>query len=159
MTTLAPQAQAILAAQANKALFTDIIVAIWYDIDLGDSTNVQYFFTPDGVLSFDGREIHGRADIHEGYQVRRSGDRVSRHIISNVHVIKQDETSADVVNELRLYAGNGEPVLPNADPLSVTDTYDHFEKQEDGSWLISYRLLKNVFVRPGTKFTEPPSKK
>jgi len=158
MTTLDPHAQTILDAQANKAVFADIITAIWYDIDLGDSTNVQYFFTPDGVLSFDGREIHGRAAFHEGYQIRRSGDRVSRHVITNIHVIKQDETSADVVNTLHLFAGNGEPVLPNTDPLSVTDTFDHFEKQEDGSWLISYRLLKNVFVRPGTTFTEPPSK-
>jgi hypothetical protein len=148
----------ILAAQANKKVFEDIIVAIWYDIDLGDSTNVKDFFTPNGVLSFDGREIHGRDDIHEGYQQRASGDRVSRHVITNVHVVRQDETSADVVNTLHLFAGNGEPVLPNADPLSVTDTFDHFVKDENGDWLIESRLLRNVFVREGTKFTEPPSK-
>lgn len=148
----------MIASQANKSVFYDIIVAIWYDIDCGDSTNVQYFFTPDAVLSFGGREIHGREAIHTGYLERAAGDRLSRHVISNVHVIRQDDSSADVINTLRLYAGNGEPVLPNADPLSVSDCFDHFVKDEEGNWLIASRLLSNLFVRTGATFSEPPSK-
>ncbi len=148
----------MLASQENKTIFNDIIVGIWYDIDLGDSTNVQYYFTPDAVLSFDGREIHGREAIHEGYMTRAKSNRLSRHIVTNVHVVRQDENSADVVNTLHLFAGNGEPVLPNADPLSVTDTFDHFVKGPDGTWLIQSRLLRNLFVREGATFVEPPSK-
>ncbi|WP_349902449.1 nuclear transport factor 2 family protein [Parafrigoribacterium humi] len=149
----------MLSSQENKQIFNDIIVAIWYDVDLGDSTNVQYFFTPDGVLSFDGREIHGRQAIHDGYQSRRSNNqRLSRHIITNVHVVRQDEKSADVVSTLHLFAGNGVPVLPNTDPLSVTDTFDHFVKDAEGNWLIESRLLRNLFVREGAVFVEPPSK-
>jgi len=148
----------MLASQADKAIFTDIIVAIWYDIDYGDSTNVKDFFTPDGVLSFDGREIHGRQAIHDGYQERRAGNRLSRHIVTNVHVIRQDETTAEVVNTLQLFAGNGVPVLPDADPLAVTDTFDRFVRGDDGEWLIESRLLRNVFVREGARFSQPPSK-
>ncbi|MCU1420417.1 MAG: hypothetical protein JWN36_68 [Microbacteriaceae bacterium] len=148
----------MFASQENKSIFNDIIVGIWYDIDCGDSTTVQHYFTEDAVLSFDGREIHGRQDIHEGYLQRASGDRLSRHVISNVHVVRQDEDSADVINTLRLYAGNGEPVLPFDGPLSVTDCHDHFVKEADGQWRIASRLLANQFVREGTKFTEPPSK-
>jgi hypothetical protein len=151
-------AQEILAAQADKKVFEDIITAIWYDIDCGDSTNVQWFFTEDAVLSFGGREIHGRQDIHEGYLQRASGDRLSRHVVSNVHVVRRDADSADVVNVLRLYAGNGEPVLPGASPLSVSDCHDRFVRQPDGSWLLASRLLSNLFVREGATFSEPPSK-
>ena len=148
----------MIASQENKTIFNDIIVAIWYDIDCGDSTNVKDFFTEDGVLSFDGRELHGRKEIHEGYLQRASGDRLSRHVISNVHVVRQDANSADVINILRLYAGNGEPVLPFDGPLSVTDCHDHFVKDTDGTWRIERRLLANQFVRSGATFTEPPSK-
>ncbi|MES2170316.1 MAG: nuclear transport factor 2 family protein [Actinomycetota bacterium] len=147
----------MIASQAGKAVFSDIIVAIWYDIDYGDATNVKDFFTPDGVLSFDGREIHGRQAIHEGYLERAKGNRLSRHVVSNVHIVRQDENSADVVNTLQLFAGNGEPILPNADTLAVTDTFDHFVKDADGTWLIESRLLRNVFVREGTQFSQPPS--
>ncbi len=148
----------MFASQENKAIFNDIIVGIWYDIDCGDSTEVQHYFTEDALLSFGGREIHGRQAIHEGYLQRARGDRLSRHVISNVHVVRQDADSADVINTLRLYAGNGKPVLPFDGPLSVTDCHDHFVKDADGNWLIASRLLSNLFVREGATFTEPPSK-
>jgi len=119
---------------------------------------VRDYYTDDAVLSFGGREVRGRQAIHDGYLERAAGDRVSRHIVSNVHVVEQGEDSAKVVSTLRLYAGNGTPVLPNADPLSVSDCFDTFVKEDDGQWRIASRLLSNVFVRQGATFSEPQAR-
>ena len=62
--------QRLLATAELQANLLDF----WYDVDLGDSTDVQYYFTEDAVLSFDGREIHGRQAIHEGYLKRAEGE-------------------------------------------------------------------------------------
>lgn len=148
-----------LKSQENKKIFEDIIVAVWYDIDCGDATTVQYFFTPDAQLWFGDRLITGRQDIHDGYQSRRArGKRVSRHVISNVHVIEADDNRARVISNVRLYAADGEPVLPNTTPLSVGDTLDTFVRADDGSWLIAERHIDNLFVDPQAVFAEPPSK-
>jgi hypothetical protein len=145
-----------LAPHDLKAACEDTIIAIWYDIDYGDATKVQYFFTPDAALSFGERTIQGRPAIHVGYQERRNrGPRVSRHVISNVHVVRWDENSADVVSCVRLYAADGLPPQPNTVPLSVADTFDRFVRSESG-WLIEKRQILNRFIQEGAVFAEPP---
>lgn len=143
----------------DKAPFEEIITAVWYDIDVADSMNVQHYFTKDAKIFFGSRVVEGRETIHEGYQQRIArGPRLSRHVISNVFVVRADETTAETICCVRLYAGDGTAPLPNPEPISVADQYDKFVRDENGDWLIAERTLSNLFFHPETKFSEPPSK-
>jgi SnoaL-like domain len=143
----------------DKTPFEDIIIAVWYDIDVADSKNVQYYFTPDARIYFGDRVVVGREAIHEGYQQRIArGPRLSRHVISNVFVTRADESSAETTCCVRLYAGDGTAPLPNPEPISVADPPSRFVRGEDGTWLIAERRLTNLFFHPETVFAEPPSK-
>jgi len=145
-------------SQADKQQFIDIITAIWYDVDYGDSTNVQHYFSEDATLAFGERLVVGRQAIHDGYQARRNrGVRTSRHMITNTHIVDRGDDWVELVSLLLLYAADGVPVQPAADPLSVTDQWDRFERNADGEWLLVSRKLSNLFVREGATFSEPPS--
>lgn len=143
----------------DKTPFENIIIAIWYDIDVGDSTNVQHYFTPDAKIYFNDRApVVGRQDIHDGYQARRArGPRVSRHVVSNVFVTGYDENTAKTICCIRLYAGDGVAPLPHPEPLSVADQEDTFVRGDDGMWLVKERRITNLFFDPETVFAEPPS--
>jgi len=143
----------------DKTPFENVIIAVWYDIDVADSMQVQHYFTKDAKIWFGTRLVEGRETIHDGYQQRIArGPRLSRHVISNVFVIRADENSAETLCCVRLYAGNGTAPLPNPEPISVADQYDKFVRDENGNWLIAERRLSNLFFHPDTVFSEPPSK-
>jgi SnoaL-like domain len=145
----------------DKSVFEGIIIATWYDIDVGDSTKIQDYFTPDGRLIFNDREpIVGRQAIRDGYQARlAAGERLSRHVISNVIVISSEPNRVTTLCCLRLYAGDGKAPLPHPEPISVTDQFDTFVRGEDGVWLIEERRLSNLFSDPDTVFRKPPAPK
>lgn len=139
-----------------KRFFEDIIVGIWYDIDHRDGSAVSRYFWPDGTLMFSERLVRGRAQIDAAYAARVArGPRLSRHVVSNVHLAELTEDSARVVSTFRLYAADGHPVAPNTEPLTVEDCIDDFLRTEDGEWLIKHRALVHLFVRPGAVFAVP----
>lgn len=141
---------------ALKRLFEDIIIGIWYDIDHLDGSGVSRCFWPDGTLLFSERLVRGRDGIDAAYAARVArGPRLSRHVVSNIHVAELTENTARVVSTFRLYAADGQPVAPNTEPLTVNDCIDDFRRTDDGEWLIEHRAMVHLFVRPDAVFAVP----
>jgi hypothetical protein len=139
-----------------KRLFEDIIIGIWYDIDHRDGSAVSRCFWPDGSILFSERLASGRAAIDATYAARVArGARLSRHIVSNIHLAELTGDTARVVSTFRLYAADGEPVAPNTEPLSINDCIDEFRRTPDGEWLIEKRAMVHLFVRPDAVFAVP----
>jgi uncharacterized protein (TIGR02246 family) len=141
---------------ALKRFFEDMIIAIWYDIDHRDGAGVSRCFWPDGTLLFSERLVRGRAGIAAAYAARVArGPRLSRHVVSNVHLAELTADTARVVSTFRLYAADGHPVAPNTEPLTVQDCIDDFRRTPDGEWLIEHRAMTHLFMRPDAVFAVP----
>jgi len=138
---------------ALKRIFEDIIIGIWYDIDHLDGSGVSRCFWPDGSILFSERLVRGRDAIDATYAARVArGPRLSRHIVSNVHLASLTSDTARVVSTFRLYAADGHPVAPNTEPLSINDCIDDFRRTPDGEWLIEHRAMVHLFARPDAVF-------
>jgi hypothetical protein len=159
VTTARPRPDIITRPEDTPALkrfFEDVIIGIWYDIDHRDGSAVSRYFWPDGTLLFSERLVRGRDEIDAAYAARVArGPRLSRHVVSNVHLAELTGDSARVVSTFRLYAADGHPVAPNTEPLTVEDCIDDFRRTPGGEWLIERRAMVHLFVRPDAVFAVP----
>ena len=131
------------------------VTALWFEIDHGDGSDASAFFTPDAELRFIDRSFRGTAEIDAVYRTRTErGPRVSRHLVTNLHVLRADEASASAVSALLLFADDGEPPRPTVTPLMVGDVIDEFVRIGD-RWLISSRHVREVFRAPDSVLAVP----
>ncbi|RDD84020.1 nuclear transport factor 2 family protein [Streptomyces parvulus] len=144
-------------------LHTDLsmlVTALWYEIDHGDGTAAAGFFTPDAELTFSRRTFRGTDEISGVYRDRTArGPRVSRHLMSNFHVLRHGNGSVEAVSALVLYAQDGAPPVPTTVPVLVADVYDRFVRsatgEHTGRWRIASRRIENRFLMPGDVLAVP----
>lgn len=136
-----------------------LVTALWYDIDHGYGTGASAYFTADADLTFSRRTFRGRVEIDEVYRTRTArGPRVSRHTVTNLHVLRHEDSHAEAVSALVLYAEDGKPPIPATAPVLVADVYDRFLRVGQGTgsrWLIASRRIENRFLAPGDVLAVP----
>lgn len=132
-----------------------IVTAVWYDIDHVNGTGASAFFTPDAELWFGERCFHGTAEIDAAYAVRAArGARVSRHIVTNMHLTSVGPTEVTAVSNLVMFAEDGEPPRTAVAPVIVSDVVDEFELRDD-IWQIRSRCFTPMFVSPQASLAMP----
>jgi hypothetical protein len=123
-----------------------LLTALWHEIDYNQGAAASRFFTPDAELRFEDAAFHGTAAIDAVYQNRAArGPRVSRHLVSNLHLLELGATRVRAVSQLLLFAEDGEVPSSRTSPSLVGDVWDQFERR-GGSWLISSRWIRNIFI-------------
>ena len=137
-----------------------LLVALWFEIDHGDGSAASRFFTADAALTFSRRTFHGTDEIDGVYRDRTArGPRVSRHLMSNLHVLRCDADLAETVSVLVLYAQDGTPPVPTTVPVLVADVFDRFVRVHEPAaptqWLIASRRIENRFLAPGDVLAVP----
>jgi SnoaL-like domain len=126
-----------------------VITAVWYEIDHTDGTGVSAHFSRDATLAISRAIARGTSEIDALYAARHArGPRVSRHCVTNVHVLEGDTTSAVVISTLLLYAEDGDAPRHRMAPVLVADVEDTFVR-DDGRWLIQERHIKTQFQPEG----------
>lgn len=156
MSAGAPPAPALLHAELSV-----LVNALWFEIDHGDGSGASAFFTSDAELTFSRRTFRGTAEIDGVYATRAArGPRVSRHITSNLHVVRHEHDAVEAVSVLVLHAQDGVPPLPATAPVLVADVIDRFVRADpDGGvgqrWLIASRRIENRFLAPGDVLAVP----
>lgn len=134
------------SSPALREQLTQVIVALWFDIDHNQGALASTYFTPDAGLRFEDASFAGTAAIDAVYRSRAArGPRVSRHLVSNVHLLDHDDTRVRAVSQLLLFAEDGEAPSSKTAPSLVADVWDDFELRGD-KWLISSRWIKNIFI-------------
>ncbi|MFB9466145.1 nuclear transport factor 2 family protein [Streptomyces cinereospinus] len=132
-----------------------LATALWFEVDHTDGTGVSAFFTADAELRFGTRSFHGSREIDHVYASRTArGPRVSRHLVTNLHVTSADTTHATAVSNLLLFAEDGEPPRSTVTPAVVSDVVDDFVLR-DGSWLIRSRHITTLFAPPDIQLAVP----
>ncbi|MEU5700099.1 nuclear transport factor 2 family protein [Streptomyces aurantiacus] len=147
-----------------------LVTALWFEIDHGDGSAASGFFTADAELTFSRRTFRGADEINGVYGARAArGPRVSRHLMSNFHVLRHETDSVEAVSALVLYAQDGTPPVPTTVPVLVADVFDRFVRADgpdvpdrpdvpDGEarrWLIASRRIENRFLLPGDVLAVP----
>ncbi|WP_405057837.1 aldolase/citrate lyase family protein [Kribbella sp. NBC_01505] len=137
------------------AELTRIVADVWFEIDHTDGSMVSGHFTPDANLTITGGALHGKAEIDAFYSARHArGPRVSRHCVTNLHVLEADERRASALSVLILYAEDGEAPRRRTNPTLIADVYDDFV-QQDGRWLIHDRRIVAQFLPEQNTLTVP----
>ncbi|MYS81581.1 nuclear transport factor 2 family protein [Embleya scabrispora] len=160
MTADAPAGGRPTLALAHTEL-SMLVTALWFEIDHGDGSAAAGFFTADAELTFSRRTFRGADEIDGVYSDRAArGPRVSRHLMSNFHVLRHESDLVEAVSALVLYAQDGNPPIATTVPVLVADVFDRFvrvaEPDEAASrWLIASRRIENRFLVPGDVLAVP----
>ena len=135
-----------LAAPSVRVELTALLTALWFDIDHNQGASASAFFTPEAQLRFEEASFRGRAAIEEVYRRRAArGPRLSRHVVTNLHLQEAGENQARGVSTLLLFAEDGHAPSSKTSPLLVADVWDEFERYEN-TWLIGSRWIRNLFI-------------
>jgi hypothetical protein len=108
-------------------------------------------FTDDGVLVRPGAEpLRGRSAIVESYRYKPT-DRITRHLVSNILVELDTDTSARALSYVTLWSGSaGDPAGPFGRPAqprqAVGEFVDTFAWTHEG-WRISSREARFMLFR------------
>ncbi|MEZ0113282.1 hypothetical protein ABH920_007312 [Catenulispora sp. EB89] len=138
-----------------------LVTALWFEIDHGDGSAASGFFTADAELTFSRRTFRGTDEIDGVYSARTArGPRVSRHLMSNLHILRHETDLVEAVSVLVLHAQDGEPPVPTTVPVLVADVFDRFVRigGPDGEaprWLVAARRIENRFLLPGDVLAVP----
>ena len=138
-----------------------LVTALWYEIDHGDGSTASGFFTADAELTFSRRTFRGTEQINGVYRDRAArGPRVSRHLMSNLHVLQQQVDTVETLSVLVLHAQDGTPPIPTTVPVLVADVFDRFVRsrgpdEQARRWLIASRRIENRFLVPGDVLAVP----
>jgi hypothetical protein len=138
-----------------------LVSALWFEIDHRNGAAAAGFFTADAELTFSRRTFRGTAEIDGVYRDRAArGPRVSRHLASNLHVLRREAGAVDAVSALVLFARDGEPPVPSTVPVLVADVFDRFVRpgapdRAPHGWLIASRRIESRFLLPGDVLAVP----
>ncbi|WP_207844378.1 nuclear transport factor 2 family protein [Williamsia soli] len=133
----------------------DVLAAFWFDVDHRDGVGAHLFFVADGELAFESARFRGRDEIRAVYADRVArGPRVSRHVMSNVHVVSREDDSVEVVSSVCLYAQDGHAPGSRVIPVGVSDVFDQLVSTSDGLLIVS-RSIVNQFVSSDAEFAVP----
>jgi SnoaL-like domain len=144
-------------AETNRGVKITLVQAVErlmaefaYRIDFEQGFTIAELFSPDGYYESDGKRSTGRAAIHQAY-VRRAarGPRTSRHLFTNVRVVRLPGEKYGATAIMLLFARDGEGLHP-AVPLSVADVADVYAldggSADNGLPLIESRTLRTIFA-------------
>ncbi|WP_262705781.1 MULTISPECIES: nuclear transport factor 2 family protein [Streptomyces] len=161
---MTPEAGTIASPTLAALLHTELsmlVTALWYEIDHGNGSRAVGFFTPDAELTFSRRTFHGTQEISGVYRDRTArGPRVSRHLMSNFHILQHETGSVEAISALVLYAQDGTPPIPATAPVLIADVYDRFVRtgaadEHTSRWRIASRRIENRFLMPGDVLAVP----
>ena len=122
------------------------VTAVWFEIDHTDGSGVSAYFTEDATLTIADARFRGTAQIDALYATRHGrGPRVSRHCVTNLHLLQADTRSARAVSTLILYAEDGVAPRRLMQPVLVADVHDEFHRS-GGRWRIRDRRIVPQFI-------------
>jgi SnoaL-like domain len=110
----------------------------YYLLDHGQAEKIADLFVETGRLN----DTMGREAIRLFYATR-SKTRITRHVMTNLHLVFDGTRHAAGTRTLTYYSAEGP--MPHLAIPSVAEYNESFEKQSDGRWLFVSRMITDVF--------------
>lgn len=134
----------------------DRLVDYWWDVDDNGAREATDFYTEDCVYLMCEHRMEGRAAVHDYYAYRAArGQRLVRHVLTNLRARVQSPQQASVQGILTVHAADGVPVLPSAPPILVADNHASFVRGADAAWRMREHRIVALF-RGGVPVLVPP---
>jgi hypothetical protein len=127
----------------------------WYDVDSNGGRSTHEFYENDGLYAVGRNRFCGRDSIRNFYDWRRGrGQVITRHLVTNVNLIAEDERRAKSVGLLTVYRVRGggyrvdrRQVLTKVDgPVLVADFESDCVLGADDVWRYQSHTIDPVFV-------------
>jgi len=120
----------------------------WYDVDFNGGRSVHELYCADGLFAVGPNRFEGQHGIKTFYEWRRARRVAStRHIVTNVMVLAQDERRATASGLITMYHAKGSaPVHDGNVPALVADFASDCILGPDDTWRYASHTLDPVFM-------------
>ncbi|MEJ7932350.1 nuclear transport factor 2 family protein [Ramlibacter sp. AN1015] len=124
----------------------DRLIDYWWDVDANGARGALAFYTDDCVYDMCGHVMRGPAAVGDYYAFRDArGDRLVRHVLTNLSARVVDAGAVALRGVLTVYAADGLPVLPSAPPILIADNLARFVQCPDGVWRMREHTIAPLF--------------
>jgi hypothetical protein len=120
----------------------ELLARLLWEQDQNQGEGFADFFTRDGVYHPANQDAVCGADAIKQYFKRRDAG-LTRHVVTNVVVLRQSDDDAEIASIMTVYIGRGDGPHP-AKAAAVLDCRDLLERI-GGRWLIKHRGMRVVF--------------
>ena len=124
-----------------------LIADYWADVDEGGGQKAHEFYLPDGFYEIGNNRFEGREKIRAFYTRRRYATIVTRHLVCNVRVRRQDEEHAQILGLMSLYRADGKSPFQGARPPAMIADFEALCVLRDNwSWRFQSHVLRPFIV-------------
>ncbi len=140
-----------------RAEIHDLEIDYWHDVDFSWGRNAHTMYAEDGVFIIGDQKMLGPKGVQAFYSWREGrGDRVARHVVTNLRVTVRSVREASLRGIMCLFAADGKPVLPSSPPILVADVVSECVLGTDSIWRFRHHELVPLFAG-GVPITLPPA--
>jgi hypothetical protein len=124
-----------------------VIADYWADVDENGGQRAHEFYLEDGLYAIGNNRFEGQDKIRAFYARRRYGTVVTRHLLSNVRVLGEDERHARVLGLMTLYRADGKSPFQGARPPAMIADFEVRSVLGDGRlWRFQSHTLRPFIV-------------
>lgn len=124
-----------------------LVVDYWAEVDENAGRRAHEFYEPDGLYVVGNSRFEGEEKIRAFYVRRGHGGVVTRHLVSNLRVFREDLRHARVAGLMSLYRADGKSPFQGArPPAMITDFEAQCVLRETGSWRFQSHVLHPFIV-------------
>lgn len=124
-----------------------LISNYWADVDENGGQTAHEFYVPEGLYAIGNNRFEGQEQIQAFYARRRYGTVMTRHLVSNVRVLGEDERNARTLGLISLYRADGKsPFQGSRPPAMIADFDAHCVQETNRSWRFRSHVLRPFIV-------------
>lgn len=146
-----PETSDFLIQAAHEQAIHALLIRVGWAIDHGDMDALASCLHPDvAFVRPDGQVLQGPQAVRDAY-ARRDPDRITRHLLSNMHLLWSSTDRVEAQASVLLWTGrqsdeataSGRP----ADPVQKLGEHHDVLVLKDGRWWLLRRQSEFVFFR------------
>ena len=124
-----------------------MISEYWADVDENGGQVAHDFYLRNALYVIGNNRFEGQDKIQAFYARRRYGTVVTRHVISNIRVLGENATQAQVLGLMTLYRADGKSPFQGARPPAMIADFDaQCVLGDDDRWRFRSHVLQPFIV-------------
>ena len=136
-----------------------LMLDYWADVDENGGQEAHKFYLPDGLYSIANSRFEGEQKILAFYARRRHGTIMTRHLVSNLRVFREDDRHARMVGVMCLYRADGKSPFQGARPPAMIADFEarcvlgadrswRFQSHELRPFIVGSDLPASIVIKP-----------